>query len=59
MTLQSVTNLLVARLREAEDEGEPGMKQGELIAWYMDHIMKQTNLDSNESTQQVNGGRCA
>lgn len=33
---QKVTDTLVLKLREADADGQAGMKQSELIQWYMD-----------------------
>jgi hypothetical protein len=56
---QSVTDLLVERLKQAEEEGEQGMKQGELLTWYMDHITERNaegmagqGMASNDDIQQ-------
>mmetsp|Transcript_2637 Transcript_2637/g.4428 ORF Transcript_2637/g.4428 Transcript_2637/m.4428 type:complete len:857 (-) Transcript_2637:354-2924(-) len=56
---QGVTDLLVERLKQAEEEGEQGMKQGELLTWYMDHITERNaegtagqGMASNDDMQQ-------
>ena len=52
---QSVTKLLVARVRQEEEEkGKAGMAERELVAWYMDHIKSNSNY---ETIQQVTFSR--
>jgi hypothetical protein len=40
---QSVSNVLVARLREGEAKGHPGMTQGALMAYYVDTFRGQND----------------
>jgi DNA replication licensing factor MCM6 len=44
-----VTEMLVKRLREAEDAGAAGLKQFELVSWYMDVHVQAQAFDSYES----------
>ena len=44
-----VTEMLVKRLREAEDAGAAGLKQFELVSWYMDVHVQAQAFDSYDT----------
>lgn len=50
---QDVTDLLVTWLRQEEEEGAEGTKQGVLVTWYMDHISGSMVVEMDEQMIQA------